>query len=449
MLHLLPLLLLAAPPIRAVPGADRVTHVPRLDALASLVPVSEAAGAHTVALRPEAWRSSTHPLLQFDVTSPDSLAASGIDPKGALTVSKIGDFEVSCVTLVDARKHAEALDARLARLGDLFRKTDKDTGATLVGAREVLGRVMGAYAMKGNEACAVTGTGLGVERVMPGLARVLVAPWKDEALTLRAGLPGVAFLFRPASAGASAVGAWAEGLTFHADAAVAGPGLPHLDGAGPSPFAALQPRGLGILKLRLAKDALLPAIGTVEPNLPSGRFLGPVARELAPVLTGKVAVALKELKVTQGVRTPEARFFALHFAVVAEVTDPQAAAHVLEALDPRVLHFPEGTLSVGVRGRVVYLTNDEPTLGALLDDLPGGAGTQAHGLEAAFDPPRLAKALGGVPLLEMVQAPELAGLLAASLEVGPLFLGTERLTLWGDRTAKGPSRTQLTWVLKP
>jgi hypothetical protein len=83
----------------------------------------------------------------------------------------------------------------------------------------------------------------------------------------------------------------------------------------------------------------------------------------------------------------------------------------------------------------------------MLAALPGGAGKQAHAGEAVVDPKLLAEGLSQVPLLEALQAPELAGLVAAATELGPLLLASKKVTGWLDAAGTGQHRAQAVWQL--
>lgn len=94
----------------------------------------------------------------------------------------------------------------------------------------------------------------------------------------------------------------------------------------------------------------------------------------------------------------------------------------------------------------MVLSNDAEVKGRMLRALEGAAGKQAHGLEFVAAPTQVAQGLAQVPLLEALQAPELAGLVAVSSELGPL-LASERVA--GSVEAGPVQRAQLTWALNP
>lgn len=96
----------------------------------------------------------------------------------------------------------------------------------------------------------------------------------------------------------------------------------------------------------------------------------------------------------------------------------------------------------------MWLSNDAAAREVALRALPAKASAQAHAGEATVDPALLARALSQVPLSEAVQNAELAGLLAASAELGPLLVGSEKIAGWVDGAGAQGHRAQLWWVLK-
>jgi hypothetical protein len=91
----------------------------------------------------------------------------------------------------------------------------------------------------------------------------------------------------------------------------------------------------------------------------------------------------------------------------------------------------------------VFASNDPVVLEAAYKALPAAPAAQAHGAEVDVDPKLLAQGLAQVPLMDAVQSTELAGMLAAGAELGPLLLATERISGWADA-----QRAQLSWRLK-
>ncbi len=443
-LSLLLALLVTAP--RAPADAEVAMYVPRLDAVGTVMPFFTRAGARSAILRPSSWREEAHPLLKVDVTSAQSLAAAGLDATKSLTVARRGPFSISCYAVADAKVHAAQSDERLARLGEV--KAQTVGGVAVKSAVDPLGRALAAYAVKGAEACALTGYGQTVEKELPGLAKLLGANAAAlPGFKTAAELPGAAYLVKPDGPARGAVGLLGDGLTLKLEAKARGLPLGTLAGPGPSPFAGLAPGGLLTLRLRVEKAQLPLVIDELARRVPGGAALSGPARQLAPALTGNLALVVHQVKVQGTLRTAEARFFAVKLALLAETTDPAAAQAAVDGLGG-ALQLERGKLEAGVQGHVVWLANDAAAKDAALAAVPEKPGKQAHAGEVVVDPALLARALGQVPLLEAVQSPELAGLVAASAELGPLLLASEKVHGWLDPAGPLTQRAQLTWVLK-
>jgi hypothetical protein len=185
------------------------------------------------------------------------------------------------------------------------------------------------------------------------------------------------------------------------------------------------------------------------------------AHAMAATLTGNAVVVIARVKVQASLRTEAGRFFAVRMAVLGESKDPQASRAVLKTMESikgaqpldsgegLSLILREGQVQLGVRGKNVYLANDVSVLEGAAKALPEQGGKQQHGAEITVDPKLLAQALSQVPLLDAVQSTELAGVLAAGAELGPLLLGTEQVSGWADELPGTGYKGQVTWKLKP
>ncbi|MFZ5441910.1 MAG: hypothetical protein ACOZQL_18035 [Myxococcota bacterium] len=437
--------LLSAP--RAPADAEVVAWVPRLDAAAELLPFFTAAGTRSVLLRPETWRADAHALIDVDVTDAAALARVGIDGTASLTRSRVGEAVVSCVRVTDVDAYRRACDAKLARLGEVFEKLEQ--GVSLYGTRDPLGRVQAAYALSGKESCAIAGHGLSVEKLLPSLAKTVTKPAVGPGFRLAAKLPGVVQLVAPSGSSVGAVGLTAKGLALTIDTKLKGAPLAQLQGAGASPFGAFSAPGMAVLRGRFARSQVPALIDEVVRLLPGAGALRPVAAEVAPFVTGNVAVLISHAKVTTGLRSKEARAFALRSALLVEVSDTAAVDAALAKLEPRLLAFREGTLSVTREGTTLVVSNDAEVRARAVGALARSAGKQTHAVEFEVDPKLVAKGLQQVPLLEAVQAPELAGLVAAGTELGPLLLASERVSGWVDSATGAQHVGRLTWQLDP
>ncbi|MCA2978682.1 MAG: hypothetical protein INH37_10385 [Myxococcaceae bacterium] len=436
---------------RGLADATLVTWAPKLSEVQTLLPFFTRAGEGSVMLSPASWRESAHPLVPFDVTRPESAAAVGIDVTQGLTLSTRGPVSVACHGLSDVKTFEATCRARLDRYGPVSR--DERAGVTTLLSRDGLGRVQGAVVLKGREACAVHASGQSVERLLPEVTKALTGkPLTNAWVKAASALPAAQYFMVPD--GERSFPGWATAaLSAHGSALsvdLKSKGLPFasLEGAGPSPFGALTTRGVLVLRLRLSKRELSANLDRFLALAPGSAALRAVSARVSPALTGNVALVFSRVKVTSGLRTPTARFFAARFTALAETTDATAAREAVEALDAKALSFREGTLGLGVRENVLWLSNDAESRDEVLGALAGAAGAQRHGAELDVEPLALARALASVPLLEVVQAPELSPVLVVATELGPLPGPTREVRGWLDGGPSG-QRGQLTWALAP
>ncbi len=432
---------------RAPADAEVVAYVPRLELAGQLLPFFTAAGSRSALLRPEAWRSDLHPLIDVDVTNKDALALVGIDASGSLTSSRLGDSSIACVTVSDVDKYRKAADAKLSRLGEAFEKLE--AGVSVYASRDPLGRVLAAYSLHGKESCAISGHGRSVEPQFPLLSKVVTRAAAGPGITLAAKLPGVVQLIAPAGSSHGVVSLNAKELTLTCDGKSKGLPITQLLGAGASPLGAFTATGMAVVRARVAKAQVPALVEQAVRQFPGAVTLLPLAREAAPYFTGNAALIVSHARVTTGLRTREARFFALKSALLVEVNDPSAMAALLEKLDRKAVSFREGALSIALEGSVLVVSNDAEVRARAVAALVTAAGKQAHGVEFEIDPRLVAKGLSQVPLLEAVQAPELAGLVAVGTELGPLLLASERVFGFLDSATGGVHTGRIVWQLDP
>ncbi|MDP1825217.1 MAG: hypothetical protein Q8L48_18305 [Archangium sp.] len=430
---------------RAPAEAEVVAWVPKLEQVNQLLPFFTAAGSRSVLLRPEAWRADAHPLIDVDVTSRPALALVGIDPGAGLTSSRLGDASIACVTVSDAEKYRKAADAKLARLGEVFEKVE--AGVSVYATRDPLGRVLAAYVLHGRESCAISGHGRSVETSFPMLSRIVTKPAQGPGFVLAAKVPGVVQVIAPGGSQHGVLSLNAKDLALTVDGRSKGLPLAQLAGAGASPLGAFSTPGMAVIRARVAKAQVLNLVEQAVRQFPGSATLLPLAREAAPSFTGNAAVLVSHARVTSGLRTREARFFALRSALLVEVSDAVAVAALLAKLDPKALAFREGSLSVTLEGMVLVVANDAEVRARAVAALAKAAGKQGHGVEFEVDPKLVAKGLQQVPLLEAVQAPELAGLVAAGTELGPLLLASERVSGFLDSAGGGAHSGRVVWQL--
>ncbi len=456
---MLPALLLAvalAVP-RAPAQASISVYVPRLDKLSEVTSFMAAAGQYSALLRPGNLRSEFHPLLGVDPTSIDALKAAGIDPTGPATVSLVGGDRVSCVTLKDPKLYAQRASERLSDLGSAWKS--KAGGLALFGAT-IGERVIAGYVLQGRESCAVSsGQGLTVEPTLRSAAALFTAPAAAEWKTITA-LPGAAFIrTRYASAGL-------KGDVDHltAEGRSGRLGLPALRSGGASPYAAVGPSGLALLKLRVDPSGIPALMDQVRAQVHAfcrdcdGAKVQQLTALLQSHLTGNVLLRVESVKVKGSLRTNAARFFAARHAWLAELQGAPEVAHALEALRevPGALKRDEGyvlpsdgeALQVGVHGNHLFFGNDAHAVEEALALLtPKSEGKQSHGAELRVDPKGVARGLAQIGLFDILGSQELAGLFAAGTELGPLLLASDKISAWADSGPDGANRFQATWTL--
>ena len=430
---------------RAPSDAEVVVFVPRLEQVPQLLPFFTAAGSRSNLLRPEAWRSDAHPLIDADITSRDALWLVGIDASTGLTSSRLGDASIACVTVSDVDKYRKAADAKLARLGEVFEKVEG--GISLYATRDPLGRVLAAYVLAGKESCASSGHGRSVEAQFPLLSKIVTKPAQGPGIALAAKVPGVVQVIIPSGPAYGVLSLNAKDLALTVDGRLKNVALAQLAGAGPSALGAFSTTGMALIRARVAKTQVPALVEQAVRQFPGAAVLLPLAREAAPFFTGNAAVLLSHMKVTTGLRTREARFFALRGALVVEVSDVSAMTALLDKFDPKSLSFREGTLSVSMEGSMLVVSNDAEVRARAVAALAKANGKQLHGVEFEVDPKLVARGLQQVPLLEAVQAPELAVLVAAGTELGPLLLASEKVSGFIESAAGGLHTGRLIWQL--
>lgn len=435
--------LMATP--KAPEGGSFAAYLPKLEAVAQLLPFFRAAGSRAPLLQPEAFRSQVHPLLDVDVTSREALALVGIDPKASLTRSRLGEATVACVTVRQIDRYRKAVDEKLVRLGALFEQSEG--GVSVYASRDILGRVLGAYVLHGNESCAISGHGHSVEEQLPALSKAVTKRAQGPGYALAAKLPGVMQLIFPSGAQHGALSLSAQGLVLTVEGRARGTPLAQFAGGGPSPFGALSAPGLAIIRARFAQSSMPGLVGPLMKQLPESASLLALAQKLAPSLTGNAALLLGHVSVTGSLRSRAGRTFSLRSALLLEVSNPAAVAKMVQLVDPQSLNFGQGALSVSLEGSVLVVANDHEVRASAVGALKRSAGKQAHGVEFEVDPKLLAAGLQQVPLLEAIQASELAALVAANAELGPLLMASGRVTGFLDSSAGGLHSGRMTWPL--
>ncbi len=444
---LVALILLALPPVGS--AADTGAVAARLDKLETFAPFMDRAAEKNQLFRRDSWREVIHPLVSVDFTRPETMTEVGIDPKGAGSYWTQGPLTVVCVELADQKRFEEKAKAKLKTLGSDW--SMKSSGLTIVGAKDAIDRVQAAYLIKGRLSCSASVPGQSLERALPELAKLVASGAGAKGFNAKGEL-----VIR---SGAVLAGLHASGLTLEGDLRSSGLELGKIS-AGTSPYADAKASGLAVMKLRTEPGQLAhldrSAVAMIAQSL---SLPTPVVQQTVAAfgehLTGSVMVLVSRVQVTGTLRTAAGRFQSMRQAWVAEAksaADAEELKKLIAATPGAIADGDSWSLRTGVRAGVkgvhVWFSNDPGALETLLAAIPEKAGAQKHGLELEVDPKLLAKALSQVPLLDAVSDPNLAGLLAAGSEAGPLLLITQRLALTADGE-NGAHTGHLVWTLAP
>ncbi|MDC0713456.1 hypothetical protein POL68_33640 [Stigmatella sp. ncwal1] len=446
--------LAAAPAPRAVPGADPIVHIPRLDALQGLYGFMARAGTQSVMMRPANWNAELHPFLVVDPSRAETLTSVGMDPAGAATISFIRRGKVSCTRLADPKRFQARAEEALKAEGAL--KTATAQGMTTVIAPRGPGRA--GYVLKGQEACAFASLYDDEDLLKATVKLMGKAPIPDARLGK---LPGVVFILQ----GAHRVGLDGTPNGLQAEGTAAKLPLPPFKAAGSSPYGGMKPEGLLFSRAQVAPAGLSQAVGSVRGSIQQLCTACPpdkveaITRALTPQLTGQVLMHVDSVKVKSSLRTPEGRFFAPRQALAAEVKDAAAVKSALAPLasfpgaqtlaDGYALTLKGGTVFIRQKGPQLVLGNDETVVQGLLASLPAQGAKLPRAVDFTVDPKRVAAALSQVSLMDIVSDQQFAAIFAMSSELGPLLASSERITGWLDSAPGDTHRFSLTWTLPP
>jgi hypothetical protein len=424
----------------SLPKAESVITIGNLTELSGPLGFLKRASRHTALLTPSSWASSMANVLQVDVTDKAALERTGIDSAAWMTRSQRTGAVVSCFRVSDEAKLREAASERLNRLGEL--KSTLGEGVWQLTAVDALDRVLGALVVAKGTGCVAEATGASLKGVVPEVSRLL----KGGASTNVSGAPKGAVQGRFSSKQATAQVA-ADALLNEAtvNARFESLSLPAFAGAGPSPFGASIAPALATVKMRFQPAALSRWVKWFFASIPEGKRFEKAAVALAPLLTGNALLVVERTQVTGPLRTDRQQFFAVKFALLAEVMDAEKARQVADSLDKKEVPVPEGKLVAGVEGRTAFFSND---LKALQVALAGARpGPQPHSVEYSVDAKRLAQGLAQVPLLQVLQTPELAAVVGLNAELGPLLLHTTQVNGFVEQNTEGKQVAQLRWSL--
>ncbi len=421
-----------------LPRADSVMVIGDLTKIDSTVEFLNRAGRYSALFRPQPWGSQMVALLEVDVTNPKALEAVGIDQTGWVTRSARSGATVSCFRVLDEAKLMGAVSAKLERLGTVSARK-ADTVKSLL-ATDALDRILGAISLQGSNACIAEAVGVSLKQTLPDIDKLLKAPQAKDANLTRTPF---AANFKMGDHSALLALQAKEGQAI-VDGKISGLRLPVFAGPGSSPFGATKSAGLATVAIRLDASHMGPFVSAFFATVPGGASFQKTARALTPLLTGNALLLVERLEVKGPLRTERQRFFALKFALLAEVNDLVKAKEVANGLPQRELSFAEGKVSAGVNERFAYFSNDPAALKAVLG--AATAGTQLHSVEGFASGPLVARGLAQIPLLEVLQTPQLAALVGAGAELGSLLSHSSQIQ-WSAEKVEPRHIVQLRWSL--
>ena len=447
-------------------GADAALLVARMDRMGRMISFLERAGRHSVILRPASWVSEVHPLLSFDPTRPDSIASVGIDPAAGITISVFPDQRVTCVAVSDPARYEPQAQARLGQLGAVGRAKG-DSGARVVVAAVKSGAVAG-YVMREKLSCATEGPK--TEELLRRAAKALARPPRRGPWTSSAAAEDTAYFVAPR---------FNLQLTGKLDVMEArgtnslggAPNvIPSLKPGGPSPYGAVAPSGMLLIRARVAPDGVRRLLGRMGAELLSAcevcnpDIVGGLMGSLREQLTGEVMLRVDRVKAPPGsLKSRTARYFAVKHAYLAEVSRPEVASAALESLiklgavrtaqDTYTIkagtESGAGNVFAGLSGTHLYFANDEEALKAALSMVAQPKpGPLQHSMDIFVDPRLVSRALGQVSLLDLMSSRDLAPLVAIGTELGPLLANTDQISGWYDSDG-AQQRFAFTWKLAP
>jgi hypothetical protein len=225
-----------------------------------------------------------------------------------------------------------------------------------------------------------------------------------------------------------------------------------------------------LVRARVSPEGVRRVLGQMGANLLTacevcnadavGSLIGAIRGEL----TGEVMLRVDRVRAPPGsLRSTQARYFTVKHAYLAEVAHSDVAAAALEGLlklgavrtakDTYTLKAgaseTAGTLLAGLSGKNLYLANDDEALQAALAAAAAARPAPLdHSADVFVDPHLVARAFTQVSLLDLMSSRDLAPLVAAGTELGPLFAHSQSLTAWIDSDAT-TQRLGATWRLDP
>ena len=447
----------AVPPPRAPDNANLIIHAPRLDQLAGVLAFFEAAGKRAPLLRPSSWRSEFHPILDVDIGRAESIKRAGIDPASWATLSFLGEDRITCTALRDAKAFESRATQQLASLGKAW--TSQSEGLVLHGAA-ANGRVVAGYAIRRQQACAVSST-RNAEALLKQAAKLLATAPDSRRWSSLESIPGRVYLISPHFT----IGLTGSSATLSVAGRAAAISSPRFKPTAASPYPESGASGLLFVRAHMesAPRALLES--SVVPDLRtlcSGcdeRDVHQLFDAALASLTGNVLLRVDGARLSGSLKSPWEKYFAVKHAYLAEIgrTDgirqalDRAAAwpNARKTAEGIALSLQGGEIQIGLRGSQLYFGNDPGVVKRALQTVSGQIGKLNHGAEFSIDAPKISRTLSQVSLLDALGSRDLAPLLVVSSEMGPLLDASRAVKGWVDTASDGSQRFALTWTLLP
>jgi len=441
---------------RAPDNANLIIHAPRLDQLAGVLAFFEAAGKRAPLLRPSSWRSDFHPILDVDIGQVESVKRAGIDPASWATVSFLGEDRITCTTLRDAKAFESRASQRLASLGKAW--TSQSGGSALHGAASQ-GRVVAGYAIRRQQACAVS-SARNAEALLKQAAKLLATAPDGRRWPGLESIPGRVYLISPHFT----VGLTGSSATLSIAGRATEISSPRLKPIASSPY---PETAAGLLFVRAHMESVPRALveSSVVPDLKmlcSGcdeRDVHQLFDAALPSLTGNVLLRVDGARLSGSLKSPWERYFAVKHAYLAEIGRPDGFRQALDraaawpnarkTAEGIALSVQGGEIQIGLRGSQLYIGNDPGAVKRALQTVSGQIGKLNHGAEFSIDAPKISRTLSQVSLLDAIGSRDLAPLLVVSSEVGPLLDASRPLKGWAETASDGSQRFALTWTLLP
>jgi hypothetical protein len=426
-------------------NAEMVVVSPKAKSLGDLRTFLEAASAYAPVLAPGPLGRELGSALSLDVFDLEAWKSAGLDPEGGFSFVSTHDTVVLVLPVHDPKAVLTRAKTSLASFGQVA--PGKLKGGDLLVATQPsksnTPNVTAAVGVKNNRvALLLDGNNLSLIQASLDARNV---PGFEHTQGLAGGL--YALGYGPQSTWL-AVGFTPSAKSLDLDGRMGGP-TPLAASVAQDPFANLSPpaqfsghlvlsswslgqaKGFALRGLDQAVHQVCTDCGDTGLSALLNEFSGPVALVASGILPERSHGA-SELD----------RFFMLPQAEAAQTKSEATSQAKLKAvIDGLKAHHADAdvmTLSTpgehyrlrlgggramlfGRVGDIVYAASDEHARDTLLGALPSSGGKPEHAGAARLDGPLIARSLSGLSLLDAARSAELAALVAAAVEAGPLL----------------------------